>query len=93
MMLEFLKNLLSPDGYMPHGQCYLWQTSLVRLHVVSDALTAIAYFSIQSCLFTLSTSGKTFPFSFVFAMFGASLCFAALGTCLIFGHCGILLIG
>ena len=38
--------ICSPNGFMPHGQCYLWTPGLVWLHVVSDALIVLAYFSI-----------------------------------------------
>lgn len=36
---------------MPHGHCYLWQTPLVSLHVVSNIVIALAYFSIPLTLF------------------------------------------
>ncbi|MET3827384.1 PAS domain S-box-containing protein [Sphingomonas sp. PvP055] len=32
--------------FMPHGMCFLWQPELMSLHVVSDALIALAYFTI-----------------------------------------------
>jgi hypothetical protein len=48
-MKEFLEKLFSP-GFMPHGYCYLWNPGLVWLHVVSDALIALAYFSIPVTL-------------------------------------------
>lgn len=78
-MLEFLKNLLSPDGYMPHGQCYLWQTPLVGLHVVSNALIAIAYFSIPMMLVYFIYKRRDIPFSFVFAMFGTFIVLCGTG--------------
>ncbi|MBW4580899.1 MAG: GAF domain-containing protein [Tildeniella nuda ZEHNDER 1965/U140] len=78
-MLELLKNLLSPSGYMPHGQCYLWQTPLVGLHVVSNALIAIAYFSIPAMLVYFIQKRKDIPFSFVFAMFGAFIVLCGTG--------------
>jgi hypothetical protein len=31
---------------MPHGHCYLWTKSLVLIHVISDGLIALAYFTI-----------------------------------------------
>jgi PAS domain S-box-containing protein len=37
-------------SYIPHGHCYLWQIPLVGLHVTSDLLIAIAYFSIPIML-------------------------------------------
>ena len=78
-MLELLKNLLSPSGYMPHGQCYLWQTPLVGLHVVSDALIAIAYFSIPAMLIYFIQKRKDIPFSSIFAMFGAFIVLCGTG--------------
>jgi hypothetical protein len=45
-MKEFLEELFSSD-FMPHGYCYLWKPGLVWLHVVSDALIALAYFMQQ----------------------------------------------
>jgi two-component sensor histidine kinase len=38
------------DGFMPHGMCYLWQPGVLTLHIVSDALIALAYFSISFTL-------------------------------------------
>jgi PAS domain S-box-containing protein len=34
----------------PHGYCLLWRPGLVRLHVISDALIGLAYFSIPVAL-------------------------------------------
>ena len=39
---------------MPHGMCYLWRPEILWLHVGSDALTALAYFSIPGALFVLA---------------------------------------
>lgn len=79
MMLELLQNLLSPERYMPHGQCYLWQTPLIGLHVVSDALIAIAYFSIPTMLIYFIQKRKDIPFSNVFVMFGAFIVLCGTG--------------
>jgi hypothetical protein len=49
-MMQSLLKLLNPDGFMPHGHCYFWNTELVYLHVVSDSLIALAYFSIPVTL-------------------------------------------
>jgi PAS domain S-box-containing protein len=32
--------------FMPHGMCLLWRPELMGLHIVSDALIALAYFTI-----------------------------------------------
>jgi hypothetical protein len=43
--MEFFRNLLSSSGFMPDGYCYMWRPELVWLHVVSNVLIALAYFS------------------------------------------------
>lgn len=78
-MLELAKNLLSPSQYIPHGHCYLWQTPLVWLHVVSDALVAIAYFSIPAMLIYFVRKRSDIPFSRVFLLFGAFIVLCGTG--------------
>jgi PAS domain S-box-containing protein len=34
------------EMFMPHGMCLLWRPELMSLHVISDALIALAYFTI-----------------------------------------------
>lgn len=34
------------EMFMPHGMCFLWRPELMALHVISDALIALAYFTI-----------------------------------------------
>ncbi len=67
---EWLQSLVS-SHYMPHGNCYLWQTPLVTLYVVSDALIGIAYFSIPIMLIYFVNKRSDVPFSRVFVLFGA----------------------
>lgn len=66
--------------YIPHGHCYLWQTPLVSLHLVSDALIAIAYFSIPAMLLYFVKQRQDMPFSKVFVLFSAFI------VCCGFGH-------
>jgi PAS domain S-box-containing protein len=56
---------------MPHGHCYLWNPSLVALHVVSDALTALAYTSIPFTLLHLVRKRQDVPFNWMYLCFGA----------------------
>lgn len=70
-MLEFWKSFFSSRSFIPHGHCYLWQTPLVWLHVTSDSLIAIAYFSIPITLIYFINKRKDLPFDWIFAMFGA----------------------
>jgi hypothetical protein len=48
-MRGFLETLFSSD-FAPHGYCYSWNAALVWLHVISDLLIALAYFSIPVTL-------------------------------------------
>jgi signal transduction histidine kinase len=40
----------SMHGFMPHGMCYLWRPDLLWLHVGSDAVIALSYFSIPAAM-------------------------------------------
>ena len=56
--------------YIPHGHCYLWQTPLVGLHIISDTLIALAYSSIPIVLvYFVRKYNQDFSSSLVF-LFG-----------------------
>ncbi|MCL1470898.1 GAF domain-containing protein [Argonema antarcticum] len=78
-MWQIVKNVFSPSQYMPHGHCYLWQTPLVWLHVVSDLLIAVAYFSIPAMLIYFVFKRRDVPFLGIFALFGAFIIFCGMG--------------
>jgi PAS domain S-box-containing protein len=69
-MLEFLRNLLHSD-FMAHGFCYRWRPEIVWLHVGSDALIALAYYSIPVTLVYFVRKRRDLPFHWIFLMFGA----------------------
>jgi len=58
------------SGFLPHGMCFLWDPRVLSLHVISDAFTAIAYFSIPIVLVWFIRHRKDLPFQGIFAMFG-----------------------
>jgi hypothetical protein len=66
-MTSFLSWLMSPQDYMPHGMCFLWQPELIALHVASDSLIALAYYSIPIALiyFVWKRTDLAFPTIFV----------------------------
>ena len=70
-MQEMWKTFFSSGSFIPHGHCYLWQTKLVWLHVASDSIIAIAYFSIPITLLYFISQREDLPFDWIFAMFGA----------------------
>ncbi|MEO0455236.1 MAG: GAF domain-containing protein [Cyanobacteria bacterium P01_A01_bin.114] len=66
-------------AYIPHGHCYLWQTPLVGLHVTSDLLIALAYFSIPSMLVYFIRKRQDTPFTEVFLLFSAFIAACGIG--------------
>ena len=68
--MEFFRNLLSSNGFMSHGYCYMWRPGLVWLHVVSDVLIALAYFSIPFTLIYFIRKRRDVPFNWIFVCFG-----------------------
>ena len=60
----------SANGFLPHGTCIAWNPALLSMHVVSDALITLAYFSIPLLLIYLVRKRGDVPFTPVFWMFG-----------------------
>ncbi|MDZ8136176.1 MAG: ATP-binding protein [Nostoc sp. DedQUE04] len=70
-MPTFFNYPFHSNGFIPHGHCYLWQTGLVWLHIISDATIALAYYSIPFLLIYFISKRKDLPFNGVFLLFGA----------------------
>lgn len=70
-MLNVISNLLFSKDYIPHGHCYLWQSSLVWLHLLSDSLIALAYYSIPILLLYFIRQREDIPFKGIFVLFSA----------------------
>ncbi|MEH2068264.1 MAG: PP2C family protein-serine/threonine phosphatase [Nostoc sp.] len=64
--------------FIPHGHCYLWKPGLVSLHVISDALIALSYYSIPVTLFYFVSKRKDLPFNWIFLLFSGFI--VACGT-------------
>ena len=56
--------------FSPHGLCLLWEPELIWLHVISDALIAIAYFSIPFALMIFVSKRRDLRFGWVYWSFG-----------------------
>ena len=66
-----LPNLLSTNGFIPHGHCYLWKPQLVWLHVTSDLLIGTAYIAISATLaYLVVQTRREIPFHWMFLAFG-----------------------
>ncbi|AEF99509.1 sensor domain-containing protein [Methylomonas methanica] len=71
-MADWLNSLIeNSNSYMPHGACYLWQPAVVWLHVISDTLIVLAYYSIPFALMYFVYNRADLVYRWVFVLFGA----------------------
>lgn len=71
MDLQSLHNFFYSGNFIPHGHCYLWNPELVSLHILSDVLIALSYYSIPITLVYFIRKRKDIPFKNIFLLFGA----------------------
>jgi len=63
--------LFNPSGLTPHGFCLLWAPGLITLHAASDAIIALAYFSIPLALASFAVQRKDLEYSWIIHLFVA----------------------
>ena len=68
-MIEFFRNIFD-SGFMPQGRSTLVRSDMTWLEVVSDALIAIAYFSILVTLAYFVRNRRDLPYRWMFVTFG-----------------------
>jgi PAS domain S-box-containing protein len=66
--VDWFAALNSPD-FMPHGYCYLWDPSVMWLHVISDGLITLSYYCIPVVLVYFIRKNRKIPFNRIFWMF------------------------
>jgi len=67
------------EQYMPHGMCYLWKPEILWVSVISDVLTALAYYSITIAVIVFVKKRQDLPYPAFFILVG-SIIFIACGT-------------
>jgi signal transduction histidine kinase/CheY-like chemotaxis protein len=68
-MLDFFSKLFSND-FMPHRMCFLGDSTVTWLHVVSDCSIALAYYLIPVLLFRFAQRRRDVSFQWIFLAFG-----------------------
>lgn len=71
-MSDFFRHLLE-SAFMPHGHCFLWRPDILWLHVGSDAVIALAYYSIPAGLWYFVRKRRdlhTLRLNWIFVLFG-----------------------
>lgn len=67
--MELIYELFDSRVFIPHGHCYLWNPSLVWLHILSDLFIAIAYYSIPISLGYFVRKREDLPYQWIFRLF------------------------
>ena len=68
-MWAFFERLLDSSTLSPHGICLLWEPELIWLHVLSDSVIAVSYFSIPVALSIFVSKRRDVDFGFIFWAF------------------------
>lgn len=77
-MATGLDELLDSSGFIPHGVCLLWRPDVLMLHVASDILIGLSYFSIPVALTYFVMRRRDVAFGWVALLF--ALFIIACGT-------------
>jgi signal transduction histidine kinase/CheY-like chemotaxis protein len=68
------------NNFIPHGHCYLWKPGLVWLHLTSDVVTTLAYYSVAVAIVYFTNQRKDVPAHTVMLLVGFFFIFALCGT-------------
>lgn len=66
---QILSTSFNSDGFMPHGNCYLWSPALLWAIIVSESVIVLAYFSIPFALVYFAKQRKDLQFNWMFKLF------------------------
>jgi len=72
-------SFFSQENFMPHGMCYLWRPDILWTSVISDVITALAYFSITIAVIVFVKKRRDLPYPWFFILSG-SIIFVACGS-------------
>lgn len=70
-MFEWISNLFTSSGFIPHGYYLSWNPQLLWTLVISHLLIGISYFSIPVTLLYFLRRQKKLKFNWIFMMFAA----------------------
>jgi PAS domain S-box-containing protein len=68
-MESFLQSLAAPGDFLPHGLCLTWRPELIWVHLLSDILIGLAYFSIPVGLLYFVSQRRDLAYKWIFLMF------------------------
>ena len=68
-MWDYLKHFFDTTMFAPHGFCLLWEPDILLIHIVSDAVIALSYFSIPFALAYFVSKRRDVEFGWIFWAF------------------------
>ncbi|MGE3109610.1 MAG: PAS domain S-box protein [Phycisphaerales bacterium] len=68
---QFIQGLFNSSDFMPRAQCVFGRLDVIWLHVISDALIALSYYSIPIALIVFVRRRRDLAFNWIFMMFAA----------------------
>lgn len=78
-MLNWIRGLLErTTNYAPHGYCLLWNPELIWMHLISDLIVGLAYFSIPFVLVRYIRAKPGTKFGWLFWMFALFISFCGI---------------
>src|SRR6185436_19596089 len=69
-MTALLNELFSQPNFIPHGFCLLWEPRLLWLHVISDSIVALSYYTIPFAILYFISRRRDLAFRGIFALTG-----------------------
>ena len=82
-MFGGVESFFDTSEYLPHGVCLFWRPEILTLHILSDALTGLSYYSIPVALLYFVRKRRDVAFSWIVWLFAAFI--LACGTTHFFG--------
>ena len=67
--MDLVGPLQQTQAFLPHGYCYLWRPGVLSLHLVSDSIIALSYYSIPIGLLWFVNARRDVPFNWMFWFF------------------------
>ncbi|EIJ41104.1 serine phosphatase RsbU, regulator of sigma subunit [Beggiatoa alba B18LD] len=68
------------NDFLPHGYCISWLPDLLALHVISNAITALAYYAVAGAIVYFTHGRNDLPKNTQWLLIGTFLVFAICGT-------------
>ena len=69
--MDRITAFFNSDQFMPHGYCLMWRPDVFWLHVATDLVIALAYFSIPAALLVFALKRPKFRGRPIMLMFSA----------------------